>query len=213
MLFAICCLSCKPPHSKRKFNPEALKLNDQAQTLLLNSGRTESDQVLKNAIILLNKAIQIDSNYPASYLNKFVFQNELKQYGNAIFTGKQLMKLRPTNVNIKLMVGEDYEKIGDTISSVKYYKDALAGYNKILDTMSVSNKTYSSFLSSKAFTLIMLHQQSQGYAILNEMAAKETDPNLKQMYLGFAEESRNDILYWKITETTNVTSEDPVKKK
>jgi len=210
MLFVICCLSCKSSHSQRRVNPEAIKLNNQALNLVLNSGGQENDQIFEKAIALLNQAIKIDSNYSIAYLNKFTDQNELKKYSDAIITGRQLISLRPNNVNIKLMIGEDFEKVGDTVASLNYYNEALSGYNKILDTMSVNNKAYNSFLSSRAINLILLNKQKEGYAILNTMAATETDPNLKQMYQQYLTMSRNDWLFWNVKK--NTTYSNPVKK-
>jgi len=210
LILAICFLSCKSSLSQRKANPEAVKLNNQALDLVMHSGGQENDQIFEKAVALLNQAIKIDSNYSTAYLNKFTDQNKLKKYGDAIVTGKRLIALKPNDVNIKLMVGEDFEKLGDTIASVKYYNDALSGYNKILDTMNVNNKAYSSFLSSTAIDLILLNRQKEGYAILKTMAEKETDPYLKQMYEQYLKMSRNDWLFWNIKK--NIAYSNPVKK-
>lgn len=210
LIVVACCLSCKSSHSQQKINPEAVKLNNQALDLVMHSGGQENDKIFEKAIALLNQAIKMDSNYSNAYLNKFTDQNELKKYSDAIVTGKQLIALRPNNVNIKLMVGEDFEKLGDTTASVKYYDDALSGYNKILDTMSVNNKAYSSFLSSKAINLILLNRQKEGFEILNTMAAKETDHYLKQMYVQYLTMSRNDWLFWNVKKSAAYSN--PVKK-
>jgi len=149
LLLALCCLSCK--HSNRKINPVAIRLNKDAQVLFEEPGWGQDHQNLQDAIVLLNKAIQKDSSYSEPYFNKFIFQNALKQYSNAIITGKQFLKLRPDQANMKLMVGEDYEKTGDTISSVKYYKDALTAYNKTLDTVRSSFINFTSASSTAWF--------------------------------------------------------------
>src|ERR1700722_15276543 len=144
LLFLPALFSCKPAPSKVKINPEAIKLNNRAITLVYQAGGGESNQILDSAIMLLNKAIQIDSNYARTYYNKFTYQNELKQYDKAILTGKRIIVLRPLEPNIKLMLGEDYEKLGDTPRSTSSYQAALDCCNKILDTMKPNNKTYAS---------------------------------------------------------------------
>jgi len=178
-----------------------------SDTLIKASDRSNT---LAYAISLLDKATAIDTNYFYAYQNKFLFQNELKQYANALITSKHLLNLRPKNVEIKVWGAEACERAGDSISAVKYYKSSLSTYNQILDTMSVKNPSYKVLEMEKATDLIMLNQPNEGYGMLKELYNNETNPNYKRMYQGLMNMTRHDFLYPE--EKINVISEGPIKK-
>ncbi len=75
-------------------------------------------------------------------MRKFYSQVHLKKNDSAIVTGKQIINLRPHNAFITYQIGQLYEKIGDTVTSVKYYKHALSILDAALDTMNVKSEKY-----------------------------------------------------------------------
>lgn len=186
--------SCAQP--KHKFNPEAIKLNDSAFRMVSHALPTDST-IYKNAIALLNRAIKIDSNYLIAWWSKFSYQNELKDYKGALSTAKKLLLLNPDNVTIISITGQAYEKAGDSLSAVKYYKNALSRYNKILDTMSAKNDAYKSMVTSKAITLILLNQQKQSHDMMQVIYEKETDSLYKSFYRDIMNYTRKDALFGK----------------
>jgi tetratricopeptide (TPR) repeat protein len=127
------------------------------------------DSITKVQIMLLNKAILIDSSYFNAYLNKFSFQNQLKLYKEAIVTGKQLMKLFPNDAAISIIVGENYERAGDSISARRHYLTSLSITNKQLAILGAKNKRRPSVEYNKAIALIMLGQQKDGHDLLLEL--------------------------------------------
>ena len=65
-------------------NPEARLLNDSA-IAIIKSSKNEDYQ---KAILLLDQAIAIDSNYVRAYQNKLSFETKLEQYDKALITSK-----------------------------------------------------------------------------------------------------------------------------
>ncbi|HEY4326168.1 MAG TPA: hypothetical protein VGN20_19430 [Mucilaginibacter sp.] len=208
LIFCYGCSHSQVTQVQAKVNPEALKLNNQAMQLYANSlGINDRNKTLEQAVNLLNKAVKIDSGYFRANWNKCLIQNTMKQYDSALVTSKQILKLRPKNVDIQLMVGTAYERAGDTVSAAKYYTSTLLTYNNILDTMSIKNEAYKTLKVGKAITLIMLHQDKKGYDMFKELYTTETDPNYKPMYQNFIGLTRHDFLYGP---EEKVTSEDPI---
>jgi tetratricopeptide (TPR) repeat protein len=185
-------ISCKESKSKKVTDPEAIKLNNQAVSSLNTA--TDINKGLVKAISILDQAIKVDGDYMQAYYNKFTFQNQLKRYADAIETGKQMIKLRPRNAELKMEVGETYAKAGDTTAAMPYFKSALNIYNKVLDTMSGNNDLYKTLKMEKAFDLIILHQEQQGYNMLNEIVANERNRNYKVLYQQMLTLKREDIL-------------------
>jgi tetratricopeptide (TPR) repeat protein len=170
----------------------------------------ERTNALDYAINLLDKATAIDTNYFYAYQNKFIFENELKQYKKAFITSKFLLNLRPQNIEVKIWVAGACERAGDSVSAVAYYKSALAAYSNILDTMSHKNLSFNTLKMEKATVMIMLNQQREGYGMLRELFTSETDPNLKQMYEGFMSMTRRDFLFGDFKKNTSYSN--PVTK-
>lgn len=175
-----------------------------------NSKDFRDASTIENAISLLNQAIRVDSNYYKAYSNKFMFETQLQQYKNAMLTGKQMIKLRPDNVETMVSVGSACERAGDTLLSAKYYGRALLILDKVLDTMSVKNNAYKTLQIGKAIDLILLHQPQKGYGIFKNISEKETDPNLKQYFQSLLHSSRHDFLYWPSEQ--KVTYSTPLSK-
>lgn len=202
ILFIAFLFACGKSHAQKKINPEARKLNDSAVGSRFSLKYNNPNQALEHSINLLNQAIKLDSNYFTAYWNKFAFQGDLKQYNKAILTGKQMIGLRPQNASLKFIVGETYEKMGDTITSAEYYRSSLSMLNNILDTIKVSdNKNYKSTVVNKAIVLILLNQPEKGHNILRELYAKEANESYKQMLQMFISFTKHDVMYGQGTST------------
>jgi len=198
LISIICFLSCQS--SRRRFNAEAIKLNDSAMSLQMKNYLMAlnryggPDSVRKVQIALLTKAIEIDTSYFIAYWNKFNCQVQLKQYAGALITGKRLVILRPNDPVNEFLVGKVYDKLGDTIHAKAYYKNYLSYCSSILDTMATSNRQYRFVVEEKAIVLILLGQQQNGKAILKKLF--DTEPismnkPFDSLYMGL---TRKDII-------------------
>jgi tetratricopeptide (TPR) repeat protein len=194
--------ACKQQHIN---NPEAIKYNKAAMELYHKSGGND----VKGAIELLNKAINIDSGYFKAYYNKRMFELQLREYNDAISTGKEMIKRWPNNADNYGIVGTTYEMMNDTILGQQYLKQALIRYDKVLDTINAKNKSYRYFAMTKGIILIMLNQNQRGNQVLKELYSKETDTLYKQEYLKYIGKNREQILTnaeGVVNATSNATS-------
>jgi len=188
VFFAICILSCK---HKPKYNPEAVKLNNLAVKLFMQSVDSNNKQ---NAINLLNKATAIDSNYFTAYWNKLSFQMGLKQYDNALITARRITVIRPNNAYVQAMVGNLLEIKGDSISSKPNFNASLLLYNKMLDTINVKDSRYKDVVFGKATDLIMLGKQSEANILLKQLYNSTTDTVYRQMYMQYIGKDRKTTI-------------------
>jgi tetratricopeptide (TPR) repeat protein len=147
----------------------------------------------EKAIGLLDKALQIDSNYFLAYMSKFMFQCHLKQYQDALETGKQLIRLGPLDGTIRYLVGMTHEIMGDTVAARSNYENALALFEKALSSMAMSNKRYSRIEVSKGMDLMMLGRIKEAHDVFQKLydAAEERDEWEYREYLG---RTRSDFM-------------------
>jgi tetratricopeptide (TPR) repeat protein len=131
LLFGL--FACGQTGGKHTINPYAIKLNDSAARMTFQM----TDSGYQKAILLLDQATAIDSNYFLAYYNKLIFQSQLGQYDKALATSKNLIRIRPGAPDLHLTSGALYEKIGDTVSAKYNFEEALSLYNSIWVTMCV----------------------------------------------------------------------------
>ena len=179
--------ACKQQHIN---NPEAIKYNKAAMELYSKSGGKNA----KGAMELLDKAINVDSGYFWAYYNKRMLELQLKQYNDAITTGKEMIKRWPNNADNYGIVGTTYEMMNDSLLGRQYLKQALTKYDKILDSMRIKDDKYKYIAMTKGITLIMLGQDKQGNQFLKELYEKESDTLYKQEYLKYIGKTRKQIL-------------------
>ena len=212
-------LVMKPPHPSKKVDSILMsKLNKpgtgQPGTYRMGPPIAVSDSMLhyddtlyEKAIGLLDKAIQIDSNYSIAYFNKFNFQGRLKKYQDALSTGKELIRLYSNDGTITYVVGLACERTGDTLSAGKYYEKALAQHEKVLATMDTSDRRYSSIGSAKACDLFMLGRTEEAHNIWRELYNKANERK-KFQYKGLWEWTRTDFLLGHHSEATVIVYPD-----
>ncbi len=174
---------------QHKVDPTAVRLNNMAMELNIQN----SDSASK-AIIFLDSATAIDSNYYLAYYNKLIFLNQLRQYSKAIIAINNLIRLQP-NANVFYFNGGIiYEKMGDTISSRYYFRKSLEICTKVLDTMKIENRNYEMLLTNKAVDLIMLGVKEEGNLLLIKAYEKGTDKAQKAMILSFMNKNKSEIV-------------------
>jgi tetratricopeptide (TPR) repeat protein len=145
------------------------------------------------------KPLNIQKDNSGTDIRKFYSQVNLKQNDSAIITGKQILKVKPHNAFITYQIGELYEKLGDTITSVEYYKHALSILDTALDTMNVKNEKYNWVKLNKAIVLILLGQKRAGDKIIQDVYNNETLYSNKQYDLSVLNMTRKELIYGKAT--------------
>jgi tetratricopeptide (TPR) repeat protein len=146
------------------------------------------------AIALLDQATQIDSNFLTAYANKLAFQLQLKQFDNALMTAYNLKRIKPNAPDYYGTIGMLYHIKGDMVSSRKYFTEAATRYDKILDTMSTTDKYRDMLLMNKAVNLVLLGQQEQGNQILKQLYQSQQNEAYKEMIALFMNKTGDDII-------------------
>ena len=198
LLFTLCACGQNASTKRHIPNSKAQQLVDSA--IILGYQQKQYDK----AISLLNQAIDIDSNYIAPYNYKLSIQWMLKEYDSALESANTLVKMRPESPDRYVQIGLLYDLKGDTITSKKFYQEAVPRYNKILDTMSTKNRSYDYFLMNKGIDLVFVGRQKEGNEIFKVLYNKESNKYLKDYYGSLINKSKNDIL--KIISNDNMSA-------
>ncbi|MGN6601600.1 MAG: tetratricopeptide repeat protein [Ginsengibacter sp.] len=175
-------------NQKHSIDPKAGRLNDSALAIMAHS------EDYDKAIALLDQAIAIDSNFYLAFWNKTNFQLELNQFDSALATVKNLNRIKPESPDYFFLVGIIDYKMGDTISSQRFFQQSENRYESILDTMNTSSKQYRNMLMTKAVNLKIIGQQQEGNAILKTLLDSEKDDFQKEMINSMMTESKERIL-------------------
>jgi tetratricopeptide (TPR) repeat protein len=198
-LTVVCILGCKQKAAQtaqihRTYKPEAVKLNDSAVKVASEVTQTPRPQVLTTAISLLNQATSIDTSYYTAYWNKRAYQIEARQYTDALATGRQMIKLSPNNADDYTCQGMISEMALDSVNALKYFNNAIIAYNRILDTMDISNSKYKPMQLGKAMDLIMVNQRTNGNAIFKKLQDDSQGIFEKKSYKKYINLSKNGIV-------------------
>jgi tetratricopeptide (TPR) repeat protein len=92
----------------------AIELNNLAAQLF-QEGKTDS------ALILLDRAIQIDSNYFIAYSNKCTFLWQLNRNEEALRTARKATQIKEAMISSYFLVGIAYERVGHLDSARAIY--------------------------------------------------------------------------------------------
>jgi len=183
--------SCSQNSVNHKVDPAAVELNNKAMKLVQFTDNPDS---LRKAISLLDRATSIDSNYFLGHYNKLTFYNQLREFDKAIATINKLIQLKPSAHDLYLTGGLLCEKIGDTISSQKYFQKSLTICNSVLDTMSSKNQDYEMLVSNKAVNLVMLGDTAKANEILEKLYNSQSDEERKKMTSSLMHKTKQELL-------------------
>ena len=132
--------------------------------------------ILRDAIILLDKAIRIDSTYYLAYANKAMILQHLNRNKEAIQVLDKITKIQTNYAEGFLSQGLIYEELGNIDSANKKYKEAINTYNKrIKKNDNIGDKLNRAFIISllnrkkgqKEFEkLIKEHPEKEEYILL-----------------------------------------------
>jgi tetratricopeptide (TPR) repeat protein len=146
------------------------------------------------ALLYLDSATNIDKSCFRCYYNKLMFLYSLNRFDKAVETIKECIRIEPSAHDLYLLGGILYEKIGDTISSKKYFQKSLAILNPVLDTMNVKHSNYEMLGSNKAINLIMLGDNDAGNNLLKSIADRQQEPELREFPLSFTNKSKKELV-------------------
>ena len=183
--------SCGQNTAKRKVDPSVTILSNKIIPLVSHLNNPDS---CKQALLYLDSATKIDSDCFLCYYNKLMFLYSLKQFDRAVETMNDCIRIKPWAYDLYLTGGILNEKIGDTISSKKYFQKSLTIINSVLDTMKARNLDYEVLISSKAIDLIMLNDNKSGNELLTLIANRQQESELKDMALSYMNKSKKELV-------------------
>jgi tetratricopeptide (TPR) repeat protein len=190
-LLLIALYSCGQENVKRKVNPQVAILSNKIIPLVNFLDNSDS---CKKALLILDSTTRIDNDCFLCHYNKLMFLYSLKQFGNAVETINECIRIKPSAHDLYTTGGILYEKIGDTISSSKYFNKSLSILNPVLDTMKVQNLNYEMLVSNKAINLIMLGDNKTGNDLLKSIADRQKEKELKENTLSFMNKSKKELV-------------------
>ena len=191
LFLSIALYSCGQNTAKQKVNPKVTILSNKIIPLVNYMDNPDS---CKQAILYLDSATAIDNNCFQCYYNKLMFLYSLKRFDKAVETINECIRIKPFGHDLYTTGGILYEKIGDTISSRKYFQESMTILNPVLDTMQVQNINYEMLVSNKAINLIMLGDNKTGNDLLKAIANRQQEPELKEMTLFFMNKSKKELV-------------------
>ena len=189
-LFPIYCSCGQKVH--HKVDPLAVRLNDQAIGLMMTSSGNKDSSI--KAIVLLDSATKIDSNYFQGYYNKLILVNEQHMYDKGIQTVNHLIRINPNANELYLTAGMLHVKTKDSAMANTYFKKSLSICNSVLDTMNESNKSYFILTMNKAIDIILLGDSTKGNHMLTQLYNKQNDDAYKQLLVPFLNKGKREII-------------------
>ena len=95
-----------------------------AQEYLNEADKLSEQGKYKEAIELLDKAIEKDPKYLGAYINRGADKSALKDYKGAIEDYKNVLQIDPKNTLALFNIGNNYKRLDDFKTAVEYYDKA-----------------------------------------------------------------------------------------
>ncbi len=189
LLIALC--SCRQNTDKKKVEPKVKTLSNKIIPLVSHLDNSDS---CKLALLYLDSATTIDNNCFNCYHNKLMFLYSLKQFDKAVQTLNECIRIAPRAYDLYFTGGILYEKVGDTVSSKRYFQKSMTIINSALDTMKARDLDYEVLLNNKAVNLIMLDDYKGGNDMLKAFADRQKERDLKEMAQSYMNKSKKEIV-------------------
>jgi tetratricopeptide (TPR) repeat protein len=200
VLLLIALNSCGQSTSRQNVDPRAVILSNKIIPLVNHIDNPDS---CKQALLYLDSATKIDTNCFLCYYNKLMFFYSLREFSKAVETINHCIRIEPSAHDLHLTGGILYEKVGDTISSKKYFEKSLTILNSVLDTMKVQNMNYEMLVINKAINAIMLADNKTANDLFTALAGKRQEPELRQVILSFMNKNKKELVEMMTTATSN----------
>lgn len=157
-------ISCSAQNST--YNPKSIDLNNKSIDLIAKSYGV--DTLLKEALVMLNNAIKLDTSYYIAYQSKAIVLCKLKKYDSAIITLDNVLKLKKNTAEVLSTQGFILEKVGKKSEATIKYKAAFIEYERLIKEQ--PNKV--EYQVNKAFLLVFLANKEAANKSLKEILQK-----------------------------------------
>ncbi|WP_436516236.1 hypothetical protein [Ekhidna sp. To15] len=163
--------------AKREIDPRVVELNNEVVDIIsenLYMDTFDIDQ-LNQALEKIEKAIEIDSQYVYSYLNKATLLKTLGHYDHALLEYAKASKFQPNNAELIFSQGVIYENIGKLDSAQDKYFEAIRLYNKLIE----DNPDSIDLKVNRAFVFLFTHDGNEALAQLSIITSKSDQDRQK----------------------------------
>jgi len=191
VLYFIALYSCGQNHSYSKVDVNVARLSNKIIPLVNFLDNPDS---CKKALLFLDSATAIDNGCFLCYYNKLMFLYSLKEYGKAVETLNECIRLNPSAQDLYLTGGILYERVGDTASAKEYFRKSLTICNNVLDTISTKNRDFDMLVGNKAINLIMLGDEVEANKILKTLYDTQRDEEMKKMTLSLMGKTKKELI-------------------
>ena len=174
-LIAFVALVCAGQDKKENYHPKAIEINNKA---------VELKQKFKNdsALILFDKAIELDKTYYLPHANKVAIYLDRNDYNKALSECKISLRLQPDYAEGWVLAGTLYDLKGKTKSALQYYQKSLELYNKRISDSSKKSNIKSNKLN-RAVVLVLIGQEKEGRQALMQLKSEYPDMNIVDEFL------------------------------
>jgi tetratricopeptide (TPR) repeat protein len=178
--------SCSQKKSKLEFNSESQELNKKALQLI-------KEAKYDSALILLDRAIEIDKEFYPAYQNKIFIYNNRQDYKNALAVADQQVVINPQVAGAWVIYGMLNDVTGDSSKAIKCYKKGMSLFD---DQSSKSAESMKNYKVNRAFILILLGKDQDAKIALQEFKLEYPNDLLvtQKIIDGFESMTRNDFL-------------------
>ncbi len=148
-------------------NPKAIELNNKAVQLMQ---RRDYDK----ALVLFNKAIEIDENYHILYSNMTTLYLNKKQYDKALQASNKVIEIKPDLAEAWTFAGMLYDRMGDSLTAKQYYRKSIELYDERIDDPEKVKFLFANRLN-RAFSLILLGNEKEGKDEMRKLKSENPD--------------------------------------
>ena len=167
--------SCSGGDKKEVYNPKAIELNDKA---LAQMQKFNND----SALILFDKAIEIDKTYYLPHANKVGIYVGKKEFEKALAESEIAISQKPDYAEGWAFAGMLHHGLGDTLVAKTYYKKSIEIFDKKILNPKEKEHLFANRMN-RAVSMILLGQDKDGKDELKKLKVENPDNNVLDEFL------------------------------
>lgn len=172
--------SCKGQDKKLGYNSKAIEMNNKA---------VKYTQTFKedSALILYDKAIELDETYYVPHSNKINIYVSKKQFDKAVYESEMVIKKKPDLAEGWVFAGMLYDRQGETEKARKYYEKSIEIFDDRIANPGKEEMILANRLN-RAFSYILLGQVEKGKTELTLLKQEEPENFMIDEFLKISKE-------------------------
>jgi stress-induced-phosphoprotein 1 len=167
--------SCSGGDKKEVYNPKAIELNDKA---VVQMQKFNYD----SALILFDKAIEIDKTYYVPHSNKVGIYIGKKEFDKALAEIEIVLAKKSDLAESWAFAGMLHHGLGDTLTATKYYKRSIEIFDKRIINPEKKEYLFANRMN-RAVSLILLGQENDGKDELKKLKVENPDNNVLDEFI------------------------------